>query len=231
MPDELLMAVRSICRASKLPLIVDGDTGYGEALNVMRLIQDLEISGAAAVQLEDQLLPKKCGHLSDKLLNSKEDMAAKISAANAARSNLQIIARTDAAASEGLDAAIDRAKCYIEAGADIIFPEALTTKQEMEKFNKAINFPTLANMTEFGKTPYLSAKKFEELGFDIVIWPVTALRCEAAAMKQLFSHLKEYGGQGAYLDKLMERKEIYSVIDYHKYEDLDQSIARSIVPD
>ena len=231
MPDELLMAVRSICRASKLPLIVDGDTGYGEALNVMRLIQDLEISGAAAVQLEDQLLPKKCGHLSDKLLNSKEDMAAKISAANAARSNLQIIARTDAAASEGLDAAIDRAKCYIEAGADIIFPEALTTEQEMEKFNKEINFPTLANMTEFGKTPYLSAKKFEELGFDIVIWPVTSLRCEAAAMKQLFSHLKEYGGQGAYLDKLMERKEIYSVIDYHKYEDLDQSIARSIVPD
>ena len=231
MPDELLMAVRSICRASKLPLIVDGDTGYGEALNVMRLIQDLEISGAAAVQLEDQLLPKKCGHLSDKLLNSKEDMAAKISAANAARSNLQIIARTDAAASEGLDAAIDRAKCYIEAGADIIFPEALTTEQEMEKFNKAINFPTLANMTEFGKTPYLTAKKFEELGFDIVIWPVTSLRCEAAAMKQLFSHLKEYGGQGAYLDKLMERKEIYSVIDYHKYEDLDQSIARSIVPD
>ena len=231
MPDELLMAVRSICRASKLPLIVDGDTGYGEALNVMRLIQDLEISGAAAVQLEDQLLPKKCGHLSDKLLNSKEDMAAKISAANAARSNLQIIARTDAAASEGLDAAIDRAKCYIEAGADIIFPEALTTEQEMEKFNKAINFPTLANMTEFGKTPYLSAKKFEGLGFDIVIWPVTSLRCEAAAMKQLFSHLKEYGGQGAYLDKLMERKEIYSVIDYHKYEDLDQSIARSIVPD
>ena len=231
MPDELLMAVRSICRASKLPLIVDGDTGYGEALNVMRLIQDLEISGAAAVQLEDQLLPKKCGHLSDKLLNSKEDMAAKISAANAARSNLQIIARTDAAASEGLDAAIDRAKCYIEAGADIIFPEALTTEQEMEKFNKAINFPTLANMTEFGKTPYLSAKKFEELGFDIVIWPVTSLRCEAAAMKELFSHLKEYGGQGAYLDKLMERKEIYATIDYHRYEDLDQSIARSIVPD
>ena len=231
MPDELLMAVRSICRASKLPLIVDGDTGYGEALNVMRLIQDLEISGAAAVQLEDQLLPKKCGHLSDKLLNSKEDMAAKISAANAARSNLQIIARTDAAASEGLDAAIDRAKCYIEAGADIIFPEALTTEKEMEKFNKEINFPTLANMTEFGKTPYLSAKKFEELGFDIVIWPVTSLRCEAAAMKELFSHLKEYGGQGAYLDKLMERKEIYATIDYHRYEDLDQSIARSIVPD
>ena len=132
MPDELLMAVRSICRASKLPLIVDGDTGYGEALNVMRLIQDLEIAGAAAVQLEDQLLPKKCGHLSDKLLNSKEDMAAKISAANSARTDIQIIARTDAAASEGLDAAIERAKSYIDAGADIIFPEALTTEKEME---------------------------------------------------------------------------------------------------
>lgn len=231
MPDELLLAVRSICRASKLPLIVDGDTGYGEALNVMRLIQDLEIAGAAAVQLEDQLLPKKCGHLSDKLLNSKEDMAAKISAANSARTDIQIIARTDAAASEGLDAAIERAKSYIDAGADIIFPEALTTEKEMERFNKEINFRTLANMTEFGKTPYLSAKQFEELGFDIVIWPVTSLRCEAAAMKQLFNHLKEYGGQGDYLDNLMERKEIYSVIEYHKYEDLDQSISRSIVPD
>ena len=231
MPDELLMAVRSICRASKLPLIVDGDTGYGEALNVMRLIQDLEIAGAAAVQLEDQLLPKKCGHLSDKLLNSKEDMAAKISAANSARTDIQIIARTDAAASEGLEAAIERAKSYIDAGADIIFPEALTTEKEMERFNKEINFPMLANMTEFGKTPYLSAKQFEELGFDIVIWPVTSLRCEAAAMKQLFNHLREYGGQGDYLDNLMERKEIYSVIEYHKYEDLDQSISRSIVPD
>lgn len=231
MPDELLLAVRSICRASKLPLIVDGDTGYGEALNVMRLIQDLEIAGAAAVQLEDQLLPKKCGHLSDKLLNSKEDMAAKISAANSARTDIQIIARTDAAASEGLDAAIERAKSYIDAGADIIFPEALTTEKEMERFNKEINFRTLANMTEFGKTPYLSAKQFEELGFDIVIWPVTSLRCEAAAMKQLFNHLREYGGQGDYLDNLMERKEIYSVIEYHKYEDLDQSISRSIVPD
>ena len=231
MPDELLMAVRSICRASKLPLIVDGDTGYGEALNVMRLIQDLEIAGAAAVQLEDQLLQKKCGHLSDKLLNSKEDMAAKISAANSARTDIQIIARTDAAASEGLDAAIERAKSYIDAGADIIFPEALTTEKEMERFNKEINFRTLANMTEFGKTPYLSAKQFEELGFDIVIWPVTSLRCEAAAMKQLFNHLREYGGQGDYLDNLMERKEIYSVIEYHKYEDLDQSISRSIVPD
>ena len=231
MPDELLMAVRSICRASKLPLIVDGDTGYGEALNVMRLIQDLEIAGAAAVQLEDQLLPKKCGHLSDKLLNSKEDMAAKIAAANSARTDIQIIARTDAAASEGLEAAIERAKSYIDAGADIIFPEALTTEKEMERFNKEINFRTLANMTEFGKTPYLSAKQFEELGFDIVIWPVTSLRCEAAAMKQLFNHLKEYGGQGDYLDNLMERKEIYSVIEYHKYEDLDQSISRSIVPD
>ena len=101
----------------------------------------------------------------------------------------------------------------------------------MERFNKEINFPTLANMTEFGKTPYLSAKQFEELGFDIVIWPVTSLRCEAAAMKQLFNHLREYGGQGDYLDNLMERKEIYSVIEYHKYEDLDQSISRSIVPD
>ena len=136
MPDELLMAVRSICRASKLPLIVDGDTGYGEALNVMRLIQDLEISGAAAVQLEDQLLPKKCGHLSDKLLNSKEDMAAKISAANSARTDIQIIARTDAAASEGLDAAIERARAISMLAPTSSFPKLLPQKKKWKGSTK-----------------------------------------------------------------------------------------------
>ena len=229
--EELLLFVRVICRSSKLPLIVDGDTGYGEALNVMRLVQELEGAGAAAVQIEDQILPKKCGHLSDKLLTSPEAMARKISAARKARKHLRIIARTDAAASEGFDAALDRAKLYVEAGADIIFPEALTNTEDMKRFNDAINVPTLANMTEFGRTPYLTGADFKNLGFSIVIWPVTSLRCEAMAMQELYSHLHQKDGQGGYLNKLMKREEIYKTIGYHDYEALDQTISKSVVPD
>ena len=229
--EELLLFVRVICRSSKLPLIVDGDTGYGEALNVMRLVQELEGAGAAAVQIEDQILPKKCGHLSDKLLNTPEAMARKISAARQARKHLRIIARTDAAASEGFDSALDRAKLYVEAGADIIFPEALTNRDDMKRFNDAISVPTLANMTEFGQTPYLTGAEFKNLGFSIVIWPVTSLRCEAMAMQDLYSHLYEKDGQGGYLNKLMKREEIYKTIGYHDYEALDQTISKSIVPE
>ena len=229
--EELLLFARVITRSTGLPLIVDGDTGYGEALNVMRLVQDLEAAGAAAVQLEDQILPKKCGHLSDKRLNDPESMAAKIAAARKARTHLRIIARTDAAASEGLAGAIARAKRYVEAGADVIFPEALTSAEEMQAFNAAVAAPTLANMTEFGRTPYLTQGDFADLGFKIVIWPVTSLRCEAAAMRDLYAHLAEHRGQGGYLDHLMTRKDIYRTIGYHDYEALDQSIAQSVVPD
>ena len=229
--EELLLFARSIARASALPLIVDADTGYGEALNVMRLVRDLEAAGAAAVQLEDQILPKKCGHLSDKRLAEPDAMAARISAARTARSDLRIIARTDAAASEGLGAAIERARLYVSAGADVIFPEALTSADDMAEFNARVGAPTLANMTEFGRTPYLTASEFEALGFSIVIWPVTSLRCAAAAVRDLYAHLAGHGGQGDYLDRLMSRKDIYRTIGYHDYEALDRSIALSVVPD
>ena len=228
--EELLLACRSITRATGLPLIVDGDTGYGEALNVMRLVQDLEAAGAAAVQLEDQILPKKCGHLSDKRLNSPDAMAAKIAAACRARSHLRIIARTDAFATEGMEGTVARAALYRQAGADVIFPEALNGTEAMRTFNRAIDAPTLANMTEFGRTPYLTQAEFAQLGFSIVIWPVTSLRCEAAAMRDLYGHLAEFRGQGAYLGRLMSRADIYDTIGYHDYEMLDQSIERSIVP-
>ncbi len=229
--EELMLSTRSITRSTGLPLIVDGDTGYGEALNVMRLVQDLEAAGAAAVQLEDQILPKKCGHLSDKLLNDPDAMAAKIAAARQVRRHLRIIARTDAFATEGMAGAVTRARLYVEAGADVIFPEALTTTEEMRAFNRAVDVPTLANMTEFGRTPYLSKSEFADLGFDIVIWPVTSLRCEAESMRTLYEHLAEHGGQGACLDRLMTRKDIYTAICYHAYEALDCSIAQSVVPD
>lgn len=229
--EEVLVFVRSITRASDLPLIVDGDTGYGEALNVMRLVRDLEDAGAAAVQLEDQILPKKCGHLSDKRLVEPEAMAAKIAAAVKSRRHLRIIARTDAIASEGLDAAISRAQLYRAAGADMIFPEALIDAEDMARFTAAVSAPMLANMTEFGKTPYLTAAQFQDLGFDLVIWPVSSLRAAAERIDTLYKHLASDGGQGGFLDQMMSRKEIYEVIGYHDYEALDDSIAQSIVPD
>jgi methylisocitrate lyase len=229
--EEVLVFVRSITRATDLPLIVDGDTGYGEALNVMRLVRDLEDAGAAAVQLEDQILPKKCGHLSDKRLVEPEAMAAKIAAAVKSRQHLRIIARTDAIASEGLDAAISRAQLYRAAGADMIFPEALIDAEDMARFTAAVSAPMLANMTEFGKTPYLTAAQFQDLGFDLVIWPVSSLRAAAERIDTLYKHLASDGGQGGFLDQMMSRKEIYEVIGYHDYEALDDSIAQSIVPD
>lgn len=229
--EEVIGEARSIVRASGLPLIVDGDTGYGEALNVMRLCRELEDAGAAAVQLEDQVLPKKCGHLSDKLLSDTDSMCAKIAAARKARRHLRIIARTDAMASEGLEAAIARAKAYVAAGADAIFPEALTEEAHFRAFAAALDVPLLANMTEFGKTPYYTAEQFEAWGFKMVIWPVTSLRAAAGIVRDLYAHLAEHGSQEGFLDRLMARKDIYGHIGYADYEALDGTIAASVVPD
>src|SRR6201999_4076591 len=166
-----------VTRASALPVLVDGDTGYGEALNVMAMVRAFEDAGAAAVHLEDQILPKKCGHLNDKKLASAEDMAAKVSPAAHARRHLYIIARTDAAASEGMDGAVARAKLYMEAGADAIFPEAMTSREMFEEFARRVpGVPLLANMTEFGRTPFFTASEFADIGYEMVMWPVSSLR-------------------------------------------------------
>jgi len=228
--DELCDQVRSIARATDLPLIADGDTGYGETINVMRLVKELEEAGAAAVQIEDQMLPKKCGHLNDKRLISAEQMALKISAARAARTHLRIIARTDAATSEGVGAVIERARLYLEAGADAIFPEALTSREDLAKVATAIDAPLLANMTEFGKTPYLSAREFEELGYKMVIWPVSSLRVAAKAVEEMYRCLFAEGTLESQLDRMLTRKRLYEVISYHDYEALDSSIVSSVAP-
>ena len=158
--DEVAFFVRQAARSSGLPILVDGDTGYGEALNVMHMVRAFEEAGAAAVHLEDQLLPKKCGHLNDKKLAAPHDMAAKVAAAAKARRNLFVIARTDAAASEGIDGAVARARLYLEAGADAIFPEALTSAEMFRAFAKAMpGVKLLANMTEFGRTPFFTASE------------------------------------------------------------------------
>ena len=227
--EELTFFTKTIYRATGLPLIVDADTGYGEALNVMRAVQELEGAGAAAIQLEDQILPKKCGHLSDKRLVTIEEMAAKIAAANEARSSLQIIARTDAAAI-GLDAAIARADAYVQAGADIVFPEALENKEAFEQFAIAINVPLLANMTEFGKSPDLSADELEIIGFKIAIWPVSSLRVASKAISHLYDRLAQDGTTSSMLDHMQTRRELYDLIGYHDYEALDHSISKSLLP-
>lgn len=230
--DEVAFFIRQIARASGLPLLVDGDTGYGEALNVMHMVRTFEDAGAGAVHLEDQLLPKKCGHLNDKKLATAADMAAKVAAAAKARRHLRIIARTDAAASEGLEGAIARAKLYVEAGADAIFPEALTSVDMFREVRAALpGVKLLANMTEFGRTPALTAQEFEDLGYDMVIWPVSSLRVANKAQQKLYATLARDGATTAMLPEMQTRQELYDTIGLGAFEALDASIAASIAPD
>ena len=228
--DELCSAVKSLYRATDLPVIVDGDTGYGEALNVMRLVKDLEEAGAAAIQLEDQMLPKKCGHLSNKRLINAEEMAHKISAAVKARSHLKIVARTDAAA-ESLQEALRRAQIYQEAGADILFPEALTKAEDFRLFSKELYIPILANMTEFGRTPHRTLSEFESLGVSIVIWPASSLRVAMKTIEKFYADLAETGDARGWLDRMQSRSELYDLIGYQDFEKLDQSILESVLPE
>jgi len=229
--DEVCFFIRQIARASGLPLLVDGDTGYGEALNVMHMVRAFEEAGAGAVHIEDQLLPKKCGHLNDKKLADPHDMAAKVAAAVKARRHLLIVARTDAAASEGIDGAVARAKRYIEAGADAIFPEALTNAEMFRAFARALpGVKLLANMTEFGRTPFFTASEFEQMGYRMVIWPVSAFRVANKAQAKLYATLKRDGGAQAMLDQMQTRAELYQLIGYHEYEALDASIVQTVVP-
>jgi methylisocitrate lyase len=254
--DEVAFFIRQVVRASGLPLLVDGDTGYGEALNVMHMVRTFEEAGAGAIHLEDQLLPKKCGHLNDKKLvpveemtakiaaavkarrhlNDKKladahDMAAKVAAAAKARRDLYVIARTDAAASEGLDGAVARAKLYVEAGADAIFPEALNTAEMFRAFAERMpGVPLLANMTEFGKTPFFTADEFEAMGYRMVIWPVSSLRMANKAQATLYAAIARDGGTHGVVDQMQTRAELYATIGLHDYEALDASIVQTIIP-
>ena len=229
--DEVAFFIRQIARSSGLPLVVDGDTGYGEALNVMHMVRTFEDAGAAAVHIEDQLLPKKCGHLNDKKLAGAEDMAAKVAAAAKARRHLYLIARTDAAASEGMDGAVARAKMYMEAGADAIFPEALNTAEMFREFARRMpGVPLLANMTEFGRTPFFTAQEFEEMGYKMVIWPVSSLRVANKAQEKLYATIKRDGATKAMIDEMQTRAELYDAIGLNQYEELDRTIIKSIVP-
>jgi len=237
MPDIGLLTMTEVLTQSKyiidavdIPCIIDGDTGFGEAINVMRMIKEMEGLGAGGVHIEDQEMPKKCGHLEGKKLVPPEAMAMKIAAAVEARTDpdFLIIARTDARAVEGIDVAIKRATLYLEAGADAIFPEALESKDEFVLFRKKISAPLLANMTEFGKSPSTSVKEFEEMGYNIVIFPLTAFRVMLKSVADALSKLKTEGTQKTLIEEMMTRKELYEIIGYENYEKIDKKISKKI---
>ena len=222
--QELFDAVIEITKMSNLPLIVDVDTGFGEVINVTRTVSDLESIGVAAIQIEDQLFPKRCGHLEGKEIIEANEFAKKIYAAKSVSKDMLVIARTDAKAVEGIDSAIERAKLYKDAGADIIFPEALETEEEFKFFAESVNGDMLANMTEFGKTPYYPAEKFADMGYKIIIYPVSSLRTALNAISDLFDEIMETGTQVKFVEDMLTRKDLYNLINYDSYVKMDESL-------
>jgi methylisocitrate lyase len=226
--EDVWRRAREIGRASDLPLIVDCDTGFGEALNVMRAVREFEELGVACIHIEDQQFPKKCGHLNDKKLISTEDMCRKITAARTAASDMVICARTDAGATS-FDDAIDRAKRYADAGAELIFVEALTTPDNIQRVRDEIGAPLLANMTEFGRTPQIDMSGWNAAGFNIVIYPVSAFRVASRAMQRFYQSLRANGHAGEFLPDMMPRSELYDTIHYYDYEALDAQIVKTVL--
>jgi methylisocitrate lyase len=222
---ELAQQTALITRRVEIPLIVDADTGFGAAVNVERTVAELEAAGAAAIQLEDQVLPKRCGHLSGKGLVAVDEMCAKLRAAAAARRDpsLVLLARTDARGVSNLAEAIDRAKRYLDAGADWIFPEALADAKEFEQFAAAVDAPLVANMTEFGKSPLLTLDELADLGYAAVIYPVTLLRTAMKAVEAALGVIAHDGTQKDLLDLMQSRQELYDLLDYSDYEARDRA--------
>jgi methylisocitrate lyase len=224
---ELVQEATFLTRACALPLIVDADTGFGEALNVERTIIELEAAGAAAVQLEDQQFPKRCGHLAGKSLLEPAAMCSKLRAAVGAKGDqdLVIIARTDARGVTSLDDAIDRSKRYLDAGADWIFPEALQSKDDFDRFSREIEAPLVANMTEFGKSPLLTLDELADLGYSAVLYPVTLLRVAMFGAEAALRVIADEGTQAGILDMMQTREDLYELLDYQAFEQRDQSHA------
>jgi methylisocitrate lyase len=225
--SEVAARGRQIARAVSIPSLIDIDTGFGEPMNVTRTVQEMIEMGICGGHLEDQMNPKRCGHLDNKSLVSTDDMVRKIQAADRGKKldpGFLIMARTDARASEGLDAAIARAKAYVDAGAEAIFPEALQDEKEFEAFRKAIKVPLLANMTEFGKSRLLTQKELSSLGFNIVIYPVTTLRLAMKAVDMGLDQIIKDGTQENIVPNMQTRKELYELTRYEDYNDFDKSI-------
>lgn len=224
---EVAQRGRQIARTTSLPSIIDADTGWGEPMNVTRTIQEFIEMGLAGCHLEDQMNPKRCGHLDNKSLVSADDMIKKVKAATNGKkldSNFLIIARTDARASEGLEKAIDRAKAYVDAGAEMIFPEALQDEKEFAAMRKAISVPLLANMTEFGKGKLYTKTELENLGYNMVIYPVTTLRLAMGATEKGLDIIKATGSQNDAVSMMQTRQQLYDLTGYEEYNQFDQNI-------
>ena len=214
--SEMCRTIREVSTASGLPVVADADTGYGEVEMVRRTVTEYARAGAAALHLEDQVFPKRCGHLDGKQLVPVEHMVEKVKAAadNRPDDGFIIIARTDAASVTGLDDAIERSKRYRDAGADMIFPEGLKSVEEFDAFAKSCPGLLLANMTEFGKTPMIDVTTFSDMGYDLVIYPVTMQRVAMAAVTRRLGELASQGGAGGFLDAMQTRTELYDLLGY-----------------
>jgi methylisocitrate lyase len=223
--SELAEHTRQLARAVDIPVIVDADTGFGDAINVVRTVVELEAAGAGAIQLEDQRLPKRCGHLSGKTLVDADEMCMKLRAAAAARTknDTVILARTDARGVTSLDDAIDRSKRYLAAGADWIFPEALADRGEFERFAAAVDAPLVANMTEFGRSELLTLDELADIGVAVVLYPVTLLRLAMKAAEAALATIIQEGSQASLVDLMQTREELYDLLGYADFEERDRA--------
>ena len=223
---EVVSHSKQIAAVTDLPVLIDADTGFGEPMSAARTVLSAEDAGIAGLHLEDQVNPKRCGHLDGKAIVPTDEMVRRLRAAVAARrdENFVICARTDAAGIDGIDAAIERAKAYADAGADMIFTEALHTEADFEKFRAAVDTPLLANMTEFGKSKLIPAQTLEEIGYNAVIYPVTTLRLAMGAIERGLREIHETGTQEGQLDQMQTRSRLYEVLEYERYNEFDSGI-------
>ncbi|RAV31875.1 methylisocitrate lyase [Corynebacterium heidelbergense] len=223
---EVAARSRHIARATNLPVLVDADTGFGEPMSAARTVSELEDAGVAGCHLEDQVNPKRCGHLDGKEVVSNEVMVKRLRAAVDARRDeaFVICARTDAAGIEGIDAAIERARAYAAAGADLIFTEALHTAEDFQKFRDAVETPLLANLTEFGKSELIGAEALQKIGYNAVIYPVTTLRIAMGAVEEALGDIARSGTQTAWLDRMQHRSRLYELLRYAEYNQFDRGL-------
>lgn len=227
--SDVLEDAKRITQATTLPLLVDVDTGWGGVLNIARCVRDMTNSGVAAIHIEDQVAQKRCGHRPNKAIVSTNEMLDRIKAAVDAKTDpsFVIMARTDALALEGIESAVDKATAFAEAGADMIFPEALNTIEQYREFSDSLNVPILANITEFGQTPLFSKEELFEAGIDMVLYPLSAFRAMSKAALNVYQHILQDGHQKNVLESMQTREELYDFLNYHQYEQqLDESITK-----
>ncbi|MEE8483251.1 MAG: methylisocitrate lyase [Nitrospinota bacterium] len=219
--NDVLDDVRRITSVTEAPMLVDVDTGWGNAFNIARTVREMIRAGAGAIHIEDQVQAKRCGHRPGKELVTPQEMADRIKAAVDAKTDgkFVVMARTDAYSVEGLDAAIDRANLYVQAGADMIFAEAMKNIKEYRRFAKEVNVPALANLTEFGKTPLFDLKALRKAGIRLALYPLSAFRAMSAAAENVYKVLRKKGTQKDLIGKMQTREELYKVLDYHSYEE------------